>query len=300
MQVSKLTDAAQHMAGKNLFCKLDCSQANHCLQMADQQSIKLLAINFASRTFAYRRLAQGLSRSLSAISSLMRKYFDPVIKADQCAQYVYFIGIAANTPQQLIRNLQAVSKCLRKAGLKPTMAKCNFRVQEVDFLGRTVRTNGVAPEKQKIATFLEKVKIPRSKKALQRYISFMNYYRNYIPTLAERLTPFFQLFKTTDAKAKIPITPDIMKEFREINKALDRCCQLTLRQPLPGKHLVLMTDASFQAAGYAVLIEDDPKQKYTATRKTYGLKTYSPSQIKMSIYAKEFLASYMALKEIGK
>ena len=95
-----------------------------------------------------------------------------------------------------------------------------------------------------------------------------------------------------------------MKEFREINEALDRCCQLALRQPLPGKQLVLRTDASFQAAGYAVLIEDDPKQKYTSTRKTYapiayGSKTFSPSQIKMSIYAKEFLAIYMAFNELG-
>ena len=65
-----------------------------------------------------------------------------------------------------------------------------------------------------------------------------------------------------------------------------------------------MTDASFPAAGYAVLIEDDPNQKYTSTRKTYapiayGSKTYSPSQIIMSIYAKEFLAIYMAFKEFG-
>ena len=69
--VSTLTDAAQHMAGKNLFCKLDCSQAYHCLQMADQQTIELLAFNFASRTFTYRRLAQGLNRSLSAFSSFI-------------------------------------------------------------------------------------------------------------------------------------------------------------------------------------------------------------------------------------
>ena len=89
------------MAGKNLFCKFDCSQAYHCLQMADQQSIELLAFNFASRTFAYRRLAQGLSRSLSAFSSFIREYLDPVIKADQCAQYIDDIGIAANTPEQL-------------------------------------------------------------------------------------------------------------------------------------------------------------------------------------------------------
>ena len=67
--VSTLSDAAQHMAGKKLFCKLDCSQAYHCLQMADYQSIQMLAFNFASRTFAYRRLAQGLSRSLSAFQA---------------------------------------------------------------------------------------------------------------------------------------------------------------------------------------------------------------------------------------
>ena len=142
--VSTLTDAAQHITGKNLFCNLDCSQPYHCLEMADQQSVELLAFNFASRTFAYRRLAQGLSRCLSAFSSFIRKYLDPVIKADQCAQNVADIGIAANTPDQLIKNLRAVFHCLRKAGLKLSMAKCHFGVQEVHFPGRTITTNGVA------------------------------------------------------------------------------------------------------------------------------------------------------------
>ena len=249
-------------------------------------------------------MAQELNRSLSAFPSLIREYLDPVIKADQCAKYVDDFGIASNTPQQLIKILPAVFQGLRKAGLKLSMAKCFFGLQEVDFLGRKTLTSAVAPQKQKIAKFLEKVSFPRSKKVLQRYFGFLIFYRNYIPKLAKRLTPFFQLHKTTDAEAKIPITPDIMKDFREINEALDRCCQLALRPPLPGKQLVLMTNASFQAAGYAVLREDDPNQKYTSTCKTYapvayGSKTYSPTQIKMSIYAKEFLAIYKAFKEFG-
>ena len=33
--VSTLSDAAPNLAGKSLFYKLDCSQAYHCLQMAD-------------------------------------------------------------------------------------------------------------------------------------------------------------------------------------------------------------------------------------------------------------------------
>ena len=40
--VSTLSDAAQYLAGKSLFCKLDCSQAYHCLQMADQRSVEML------------------------------------------------------------------------------------------------------------------------------------------------------------------------------------------------------------------------------------------------------------------
>ena len=40
--VSTLTDAAQHMAGKNLFCKLDCSQAYHCLQMPTSNQLNSL------------------------------------------------------------------------------------------------------------------------------------------------------------------------------------------------------------------------------------------------------------------
>ena len=50
--VSTLSEAAQHLAGKSLFCKLGCSQAYPCLQMVDQRLVELLAFNFASRTFA--------------------------------------------------------------------------------------------------------------------------------------------------------------------------------------------------------------------------------------------------------
>ena len=59
--VSTLSDAAQHLAGKSLFCKLDCSQAYHCLQMADQRSVEMLAFNFASKIFAYKDLHKVLA-----------------------------------------------------------------------------------------------------------------------------------------------------------------------------------------------------------------------------------------------
>ena len=179
--VSTLSDAAQHVAGKSLFCKLDCSQAYPCLQMAEQRSVEKLAFNFASRTFVYRRLAQGLSRSVSAFSSFMREYLDPVVEADQCAQNVDDIGIAANIATDLTQNIRAVFKCIRNAGLKLTIEKCHFGVSQVEFLGRTISSEGVLPQSQKIQNFLNKLRFPKSKKALQRHLGFVNYYRNFIP-----------------------------------------------------------------------------------------------------------------------
>ena len=297
--VSTLSDAAQHLARKKLFCKLDCSQAYHVLQMADQKSVELLAFNFASRTFAYLRLAQGLSRSLSSFSSFMREYLDRVIKADKCAQYVDDIGIATHTAEELKNNLREVFQYIREAGLRLTMAKCQFGAKEVEFLGRTVSPEGIAPQSQKIKNYLQKLSFPKTKKGLQRYIGFVNYYRNYIPRLSEKIAPFHELVKTDKP---IKITNEIMQTFENINKALDNACGLWLKQPLPNKQYVLMTDANFKNAGYALMIEENADEKLTSVKKTYapvafGSKTFSPSQIKMSIYAKEFLAIYFAFME---
>ena len=297
--VSTLSDAAQHLAGKKLFCKLDCSQAYLCLQMADQRSVELLAFNFASRTFAYRRLAQGLSRALSAFSSFMREYLDSVIKTDQCAQYVDDIGIAAHTTEQLIKNIRAVFKCIRNAGLKLTVKKCHFGVTQVEFLGRTITPDGIAPQDQKIKMFLAKVRLPKSKKQVQKYLGFVNYYRNYKPRLSQKLIGMYEFLK---ADSKIRISEELVDNFKEVNASLAEACGLALRQPIEGKQYVLMTDASFRASGYALMIEENDECKLLSKRKTFapvafGSRVFSPAQLKMSIYCKEFLAIYHAFLE---
>ena len=117
--------------------------------------------------------------------------------------------------------------------------------------------------------------------------------------MAEKLYPFSTLLKTDTS---INITQDLVDTFELINK-LDDTCELSLEQPLPGKQLVLMTDASFRSAGYALMIEDDPQQKMQSKRKTFapiafGSKIFSPAQLKMSFFSKEFLAIYWHLSSL--
>ena len=120
--------------------------------------------------------------------------------------------------------------------------------------------------------------------------------------MAEKLNPFFKLLKT---EVPINITSELKTTFDTVNKALSDACELSLKQPIPAKQLVLMTDASFRSAGYALMIEDNPNQKIQSKRKTYapvafGSKIFSPAQLKMSIYSKkEVLAIDMAFLEFA-
>ena len=87
--------------------------------MVDYESIQMVAFNFASRTFAYRWLAQGLNRSLSAFSSFMREYLAEANKAGECAENVDDIGITANNTKQFCANIRTVLEKIRNAGHKP-------------------------------------------------------------------------------------------------------------------------------------------------------------------------------------
>ena len=104
--------------------------------------------------------------------------------------------------------------------------------------------------------------------------------------MAGKLIPFYKLLKT---EMPINITSETEQIIESVNKSLSDACKVALKQPISGKKLVLMTDASFKSPGYALMIEDNPDQKIQSKRKTYapvalGSKNFSPAQLKKSLY----------------
>ena len=119
--------------------------------------------------------------------------------------------------------------------------------------------------------------------------------------MAEKLIPFDKLLKS---EVPINFTSELEETFDSVNKALSDACELALKPPIPGKQLVTMTHATFKSTGYALMIEDNPDQKIQSKRNTYapvafGSKLISPAQLKMSIYSKKIMASFMAFLEFA-
>ena len=111
----------------------------------------------------------------------MREYLDRVMKADQCAQYVDHIGVAAIDARQLIANLRATLQCIREAGLKLSMHKATLGALKSTSLEEQIPLKGSNLKIKELLISYKKTKLLKSKKALQRYLGFLNYYRKYIP-----------------------------------------------------------------------------------------------------------------------
>ena len=108
--------------------------------MADDLSVQLLAFNFSSRTYAYKCLAQALSKSVTGFSSFIRHYLDSCLAANICTQYMDDIGSTVKDFDELIPSLRKIFECIRTSGLKLSPNKCIFATQKVKFLGKNNNT----------------------------------------------------------------------------------------------------------------------------------------------------------------
>ena len=85
--------------------------------------------------------------------------------------------------------------------------------------------------------------------------------------MAKNLSPSLHLLK---AEVPINMTSELKDAFDSVNEALSDAFELAFKQSNPGKQLVLMTDASFRSAVYALMIEDNLHKKIQSKRKTYA------------------------------
>ena len=265
--------------------------------MADDLSVQLLAFNLGSQTYAYKCLAQGLSKSVTGFGSFIRHYLDPCLAADLCTQFMDDIGSAVNNFDELIPTLSKTFECVRKSGLKLTPNKCEIGTQRMKFLGNIITPAGVSPEQEKSSIFLKKIKMSQTVKQVKRLIGFVQFFRIYMPSLAERLIPFYPLLSKN-----IPFQTgnEHHKSLEVRNYHSVQATDITLRLPKPGLQYVILCDASYHGTGFVLMVENYVKTDNKGQMKTYapvsfGSRLFNTAQLKFSIYYEDFLALNLVL-----
>ena len=166
---------------------------------------------------------------------------EPVFKAGQFAQYLDDIRIAAHTATDLTRKFRAVFKYIRQTRLKLTIEKRLFGARQTEFLGIFTSSERVSQQALETQKLIIKVRLPKSKEALQRCLGFVKK-RKKNSQDGGKAQLILQFFK---AEVPINITSEMKETFDSVNKALSGACDLALQQQFSGKQLILTTDASF-------------------------------------------------------
>ena len=94
-------------------------------------------------------------------------------------------------------------------------------------------------------------------------------------------------------------------EARDVLKTdLRNATKSTLRLAKPGLQYVFLCDASYYGTGFVLMIENyfldqQGKEKKESAPVSFGSRLFGPTQLKFSVYYKEFLARYFVLEHFA-
>ncbi len=114
--------------------------------------------------------------------------------------YVYLddILIFSSSLQEHVQHVRRVLQRLLENGLFVKAEKCEFHAQSVTFLGYVVSSEGMRMDPDKVKAVVD-WPTPDSRKALQRFLGFANFYRRFIRNFSQLAAPLTALTSTKTA-----------------------------------------------------------------------------------------------------
>ena len=200
--------------------------------------------------------------------------------------YIDDIVIATETVEDHMVRLREVFECLREAGFKMRVAKCDFMKSEIKYLGRVVSAEGIKPDPKAVAK-LRDWEVPRNKTEMQSFLGLANYYREFIPWHVKLVAP---LHAITGLGAPFAWGDEQQQAFNAIKLALIEATALA--QPDSEGEFVLDTDASAVAISGILHQWQGPPGERRLRPIVYGSKKLNATQAKYGAPELEMYAAY--------
>uniref|UniRef100_A0A803SMA6 Gypsy retrotransposon integrase-like protein 1 n=1 Tax=Anolis carolinensis TaxID=28377 RepID=A0A803SMA6_ANOCA len=201
--------------------------------------------------------------------------------------YLDDILIFSKDEKEHRQHVKQVLHRLRANGLFAKASKCVFHVPEVEFLGHVVsgRELKMDPHKVDAVNSWQELK---TKKDVQRFLGFANYYREFIPNFAKLTVPLTQLLRK---KQPFVWGREAHDAFLQLKSSFQSDNILT--HPDVDKPFVVEADASSYALG-AVLSQKDS----SGTLRPCGFysRQLTPFEQNYTIWEKELLAIKVAFE----
>ncbi len=282
-----MSSAFELLQGAQVFTKLDLRNAYHLVRIREGDEWKT-AFNTPSGHYEYLVLPFGLSNAPAVFQDLVNSVLGDMINQ---FVFVYLDDILIFSPSLQVhtQHVRRVLQRLLENKLFVKAEKCEFHAESVTFLGHIISTRGIKPDPAKIEA-VAMWPVPDSRKALQRFLGFANFYRRYIRNFGQIAAPLTAL---TSTKVIFRWNPDAQVAFDTLKSRFVSAPVLLV--PDPESQFIVEVDASDVRVG-AVL-----SQRSLCDGKVHPCAFFSrrlsPAERNYDIGNKELLAVRLALGE---
>ncbi len=172
-----MSSAFESLQGASFFTKLDLRNAYYLVRIREGDEWKT-AFNTPRGLFEYLVMPFGLSNAPAVFQALVND-----VLRDMVDQFIYVylddILIFSRSLQEHVQHIRVVLQRLLENGLFVKVEKCVFHAQSVPFLGYIVSSEGMRMDPDKVQAVVD-WPTPDSRKALQRFLGFANFYQRFI------------------------------------------------------------------------------------------------------------------------
>ena len=158
----------------------------------------------------------GLCNSPATFQIMMNHIFHDLISKEKVVVYMDNIMIftkTLNEHRQIVREVLKIL-CENKLSLKHT--KCDFETQETEYLGLIVSEGQIKMDPGKVKEVTD-WPIPKSRKELQGFLGFLNFYRRFIKNFSKVAHPLNAL---TSEKLPFEWTAECQTSFEQLKEKI--------------------------------------------------------------------------------
>ena len=276
-----------------IFSAIDLREAYFSLGLTERAS-ELCAISVHGvGSFKPLRAQFGLKQAPAKFQELANE----VISGLEEFVFVYlddFMVYSSSLDEHLI-HLDRLFQRFSKFGLFVNKEKCSLGRKSINYLGFHISENGVAPIQDKVEA-LKKLKSPRNTTELRSFNGSVNFYRRFVPNLAELMAPLTARLKGLPVRgsSKLLLTKEEENARQKVIKALANATSLQFEDPrLP---LVITTDATKKHCG-AVLEQYLTESEESDLRPLGFFSSKLPKRVNdRSVFQAELTGLYLAIR----
>ncbi|KAK9513191.1 hypothetical protein VZT92_026747 [Zoarces viviparus] len=281
-----IATAFELLQGATIFSKLDLRNAYHLVRIREGDEWKT-AFNTPKGHYEYLVMPFGLTNAPAIFQALVNDVLRDMLDRHVFV-YLDDILIFSKNREEHVHHVQSVLQRLLENSLFVKAEKCEFHVPTVSFLGYIVSQGSIQMDPAKVAA-VTAWPVPSSRKQLQSFLGFANFYRRFIRNYSAVASPLTAL---TSSKTPFRWTSAAEETFQ--NLKLRFTSAPILRVPDPDRQFVVEVDASDIGVGGVLSQRSATDQNLHPC--AFFSRRLSPDERNYDIGNRELLAVKLALE----